>query len=134
MGVPKKVDVATEVGVAAEPVLLAKTELAFTFARERVALEPAIWYPREPEETVSPPLAARVVVATFAKVFTPEKYGMFPTTAAVEVERPPKVMFGVAPPVEERGQVAVTSVTEPPPPVLVAARTRPPVALLHWST
>ena len=38
----------------------------------------------------------RVEVATFAKVFTPEKYGMFPTTAAVEVESPPKPM--VAPP------------------------------------
>ncbi len=28
------------------------------------------------------------VVATFAKVFTPEKYGMLPMTAVVEVERP----------------------------------------------
>ena len=36
------------------------------------------------------PVPAEIVpVATFAKVFTPEKYGMFPTTAAVEVDRPP---------------------------------------------
>ena len=33
-------------------------------------------------------MAVRVVVATFAKVFTPEKYGMLPMTAAVLVERP----------------------------------------------
>ena len=30
-------------------------------------------------------------VATLAKVFAPEKYGMFPMTAAVEVESPLKV-------------------------------------------
>jgi hypothetical protein len=30
-------------------------------------------------------------VATFAKVFAPLKYGMFPITAAVDVERPPYV-------------------------------------------
>lgn len=33
----------------------------------------------------------RVVVATFANVLTPEKYGILPTTAGVEVESPPNV-------------------------------------------
>ncbi len=34
-----------------------------------------------------------------------------PMTAAVEVERPPKVMFGVLPPEEAMGKVPVTEVT-----------------------
>ena len=50
-------------------------------------------------------------MATLAKVFTPEKYGMLPWTAAVEVERPPKEMVGVLPPLEMIGQVPVTLVT-----------------------
>ena len=44
-----------------------------------------------PAVTEMPVPFATVPVATFAKVFAPEKYGMLPTTAAVEVERPPKV-------------------------------------------
>jgi hypothetical protein len=48
-------------------------------------------------EYESEPLVVMEVVATFAKVFAPEKYGMLPTTAADEVERPLKVKA----PVEE---------------------------------
>src|SRR3989344_6516072 len=66
--------------------------------------------PRVPEYERPRPRVAEVV-ATFAKVFTPEKYGMLPTTAAVEVERPSKVRLGVVPPEEMRGQVPVTLVT-----------------------
>ena len=40
---------------------------------------------------VVPPAQVTEVVATLAKVLTPEKYGMLPMTAAEEVERPPKV-------------------------------------------
>ena len=54
-----------------------------------------------------------VVVATFANVLAPLKYGMLPMTAAVDVERPPKVRFGVEPPEEMIGQVPVTAVTPP---------------------
>ena len=55
-------------------------------------------------------------VATFAKVFTPEKYGMLPITAAVEVESPPNEIAGVDPFEEIIGQVPVTAVIVPPPP------------------
>ena len=48
------------------------------------------------------PVAVKEEVATFAKVLTPEKYGMFPCTAAVEVERPPKESVS---PVRMTGQV-----------------------------
>jgi hypothetical protein len=52
-----------------------------------------------------------VVVATFARVFTPEKYVRLPWTAAVLVERPPKESVGVKPPLEMIGQVPETLVT-----------------------
>jgi hypothetical protein len=39
----------------------------------------------------SAPEAVSVVVPTFANVLTPEKYAMLPTTAGVDVERPPNV-------------------------------------------
>ncbi len=45
-----------------------------------------------PAVTEMPVPFETVPVATFAKVFGPEKYGMFPTTAGVEVERPLKLM------------------------------------------
>lgn len=59
-----------------------------------------------------------VVVATFANILTPEKYGILPTTAAVEVERPlkPKVpVVVIVPPVI--GQAVAIDVTEPVPQV-----------------
>ena len=43
-----------------------------------------------PAVTEMSPEPESVVVATFANVFTPEKYGMLPTTADEEVESPPK--------------------------------------------
>src|SRR3989338_7836961 len=55
-------------------------------------------------EVVRGALIVREEVATFAKVLTPEKYGRFPTTAAVEVESPPKESVA---PVSICGQVAV---------------------------
>ena len=55
-------------------------------------------------------------MATFANVFAPEKYGMLPTTAAVEVESPPNEIAGAVPPEEIIGQVPVTAVTVPVPP------------------
>src|SRR3989338_359522 len=54
--------------------------------------------------TAMPLPAATVPVATLAKVLTPEKYGMLPRTAWVEVERPPKESVA---PVRICGQVAV---------------------------
>lgn len=42
-------------------------------------------------ERDSAPDAVRVVVATFANVLTPEKYARLPTTAGVDVDRPPNV-------------------------------------------
>ena len=53
------------------------------------------------------------VVATFAKVFGPEKYGIFPFTAAEVVERPPKVIVPdvvIVPPTI--GQVVPTDETD----------------------
>src|SRR3989338_2331090 len=91
---------------------------------------PPIWYPRVPLVTERPLPTESVVVATFAKVFTPEKYGMLPTTAAVDVESPPKVRLGVVPPEEMRGQVPVTAVTAEE----VATHAMPPVAFDHPRT
>jgi hypothetical protein len=70
--------------------------LALPRLRERVPLAPPTSAPKVPEYE-SEPLVVMEVVATFAKVFAPEKYGMLPTTAADEVERPLKVKA----PVEE---------------------------------
>src|SRR3989344_8519077 len=53
-----------------------------------VSPEPMIDWPAVTERPVEPVI---VPVATFANVLTPEKYGMLPCTAAVEVESPPKV-------------------------------------------
>jgi hypothetical protein len=47
------------------------------------------------------------VVATFANVFTPEKYGIFPTTAADEVESPPKLSAFPLIPLTIIGQVGI---------------------------
>lgn len=72
--------------------------------------------------------ADTVPVATLANVFTPEKYGIFPITAAVEVERPLKLSVPevvMVPPV--MGQVVAIEVTEPLPhgfPVVIRS---PPV-------
>ena len=52
-------------------------------------LAPPTSDPKVPEYENSEPRVA-VVVATFAKVFAPEKYGRLPITAAVEVPRPLK--------------------------------------------
>src|SRR3989344_3008517 len=67
---------------------------------------PAARPSREPSvpEYESPVPSESVVVATLAKVFTPEKYGRLPTTAWVEVESPPKESVA---PVSICGQVAV---------------------------
>src|ERR1039457_5879239 len=75
-----------------------------------VELVPPMRAPRE-EAPLKGPLKAREVVATLAKVLTPEKYGMLPCTAAVEVERPPKERVGVLLPLLMIGQVPVTLVT-----------------------
>jgi hypothetical protein len=60
---------------------------------------------------VKGPETVRDVVATLAKVLALLKYGMLPCTAAVLVERPPKVRLGVKPPEEMMGHVPVTEVT-----------------------
>jgi hypothetical protein len=57
------------------------------------------------------PVQVTVPVATLASVFTPEKYGMFPTTALLDVPIPAKVRVGVLPPVDCIGNVPVTDVT-----------------------
>ena len=79
--------------------------------------DPAVPPTKEPRvveyERPSPRVA--VVVATFAKVLTPLKYGMLPCTAAVEVESPPNEMTGVVPPEEMIGHVPVTLETPPSP-------------------
>jgi hypothetical protein len=75
-----------------------------------VELVPPIRAPRVPL-TVNGPETAKVEVPTLAKVLGPEKYGMLPCTAAVEVERPVKVKA----PVEElyaSGKVAESEVEE----------------------
>ena len=66
--------------------------------------------PRVPA-MVNGPTKECEVVATLAKVLTPEKYGMLPWTAAVDVERPPKERIGVFPPVLMIGKVPVTEET-----------------------
>ena len=59
-----------------------------------VVLEPPIRAPKpEPERTGG---KVRVEVATFANVLGPEKYGMLPVTAAVDVPRPVYVKAPVA--------------------------------------
>ena len=75
-----------------------------------VELVPPIMEPIVPV-IVKGPEKACVVVATFANVLTPLKYGMLPTTAAVEVESPPNEMVGVVPPLEMIGHVPETDVT-----------------------
>ncbi len=45
-----------------------------------------------PAVTLMPVPLETVPVATLARVFGPEKYGMFPTTAGDEVERPEKLI------------------------------------------
>ena len=88
--------------------------------------------PRVPEYARPRP-SVGVVVATFANVLAPLKYGMLPMTAAVEVERPPNEMTGVVPPEEMMGQVPVTAVT-PEMAEDVAMKARPPVTFDHPST
>lgn len=58
--------------------------------RAIVEFEPPMSAPRVPVTVSVEFAAAKEVVATLAKVFAPEKYGMLPTTAAEEVERPLK--------------------------------------------
>ena len=69
-------------------------------SRARVQLLPMT---DEPAVVVSPVGTVMVPVATLANVLAPEKYGMLPMTAEVEVERPlnPRVA-----PVRVIGQVA----------------------------
>jgi len=86
----KRDEVAIADGTAEAPVILPRTELAAIEARPRLTFAPPTWYPSVPEETESPFETAIVDVATFANVFAPEKYGMFPTTATVDVESPSK--------------------------------------------
>ena len=59
---------------------------------------------------VNGPEYAWVVVATLAKVLAPLKYGMLPTTAAEEVERPPNEMALVE---RMRGQEKVRALSLP---------------------
>ena len=73
-----------------------------------VRLEPMTNDPA-PQEAV--PVHVMVPVATFAKVLTPEKYGMFPIVGADDVERPTNVRFGVRPPDDWIGNEPVTAVT-----------------------
>lgn len=83
-------DVARAVGTAEPLVLFASTEFAAIAARPKEFDAPPEL--RVVIEPVRPFAAVTVVVATFAKVLTPEKYGMLLTTAFVEVERPPKLI------------------------------------------
>ena len=58
-----------------------------------------------------------------AKVLGPEKYARLPTTAAVEVESPPKLSVGVLPPEETIGHE---------PDTLVTAEVKKPESLVSW--
>jgi hypothetical protein len=57
-------EVETAIGTAFAPVAFARTELPAIGAKPIVAFVPPTWYPREPEETVSPLETAREDVAT----------------------------------------------------------------------
>ena len=59
-------------------------------ARVRVLFAPPMSAPSVPP-IVNSAEGVNELVATLAKVFTPEKYGMFPVTAAEDVERPTKL-------------------------------------------
>lgn len=83
--------------------------------------DPPICEPRVPDEVIEP-FTARDDVAIFAKVLTPEKYGMFPTTAAEEVDSPANERVGVEPPEDWIGNV---------PETLVTAEVRKPASLLN---
>src|SRR3989344_784163 len=107
-----RVEVLMAVTLPVTPVLLPRSVLAAicgscASVRAFVAMpmetfEPPIWYPSVPLVTERPFPTPRVEVATLANVFTPEKYGMLPMTAAVEVERPLKPMVA---PLRVIGQV-----------------------------
>ena len=94
-----RVEVESAVGEAVPPVPFPRMVLAAWVAslvsatppvvRVRVEFAPPTKAPRVPP-MVNSELGVKVVVATFAKVLAPLKYGMLPTTAAVEVERPEK--------------------------------------------
>ncbi len=99
----KSEEVAMAVGTPEAPIV-PRTELALMEARPMVAFVPPTSAPA-PAESVRPLLPVRVVVATFANVFAPEKYGMLLMTAAVEVERPPNVICAVLV-FHERGKAA----------------------------
>ena len=102
----KIVDVACAVPASSPTMkfpLARESEEASTPERESVPAAPPTREPSVPEYE-SPVPSESVVVATLAKVFTPEKYGRLPITAAVEVERPPKERVA---PVSICGQVAV---------------------------
>ena len=138
-----KVEVESAVGDAAPPVAFPRMVLAAwvaslvrampPVASVRVEFAPPTKVPRVPP-IVNSALGVKVVVATFANVLTPLKYGMLPTTAGVEVASPPHVMFGVVPPEEIIGHVPVTAVTVPPPPVEVATQPMPLVVLFQPRT
>ena len=68
-------------------------------SRARVQLLPITY---EPAVVVSPVGTDMVPVATLANVLAPEKYGMFPMTAADDVERPLNPMLA---PLRVIGQV-----------------------------
>ena len=73
-----------------------------------MVLDPPTRLPRVEGMLAGNPERARVVVATLANVLTPLKYGMFPMTAALDVERPPKEMALVA---RERGKEKVRALS-----------------------
>jgi hypothetical protein len=125
-----RVDVESAVTFPEAPVAFPRIELAAIWAilvramplvaRVRVEFDPPTSAPRVPV-VVNSADGVKEVVATFAKVLALEKYGILLTTAAVEVERPPKERVGVEPPEDMIGQVAESEVT----PVLVTVVTAP---------
>jgi len=54
---------------------------------DNVVAVPPICDPSVPDDVIDPDTASDDV-ATFANVFAPEKYGMFPVTAADDVDSP----------------------------------------------
>jgi hypothetical protein len=106
----KRDEVATEVGVQAAPPAHPRREFPFTLARETVKEEPPTSEPAVPE-VVRPPLKVGEEVAAPYTPLVPLETRRFDEEGWLVVARPVQVRFGVVPPEETSGAVAVTLVT-----------------------